>query len=150
VARKPRGTAPEVWSTTSTPAPFDVIASATLSLKIPANYHGYKGRSHSLRYADAQAKKRRRTAENERKTAEAEAAAEAKRRRAAAERAEADRLEAESVRQRRRKKAVKAEAGRAAAGCRSAVVVRVEVDLPLAARVGGEGRPRCSLSRAWS
>jgi serine/threonine-protein kinase len=52
----PRETAPEVWSTTSTPAPFDVIASATLSLKIPANYHGYQGRSHSLWYADAQTK----------------------------------------------------------------------------------------------
>ncbi|MCZ0984509.1 serine/threonine-protein kinase [Streptomyces diastatochromogenes] len=44
----------EVWRTTSTPALFDVIASATLSLKIPANYHGYEGRSHSLWYADAQ------------------------------------------------------------------------------------------------
>jgi serine/threonine-protein kinase len=44
----------EVWSTTSTPAPFDVIASATLSLKVPANHHGYDGRSHSLWYADAQ------------------------------------------------------------------------------------------------
>ena len=52
----PRETAPEVWSTTSTPAPFDVIASATLSLKAPANYHGYEGRSHSLWYADAQTK----------------------------------------------------------------------------------------------
>ncbi|MFF1446158.1 hypothetical protein [Streptomyces sp. NPDC058295] len=50
----PRETAPEVWSTTSTPAPFDVIASATLSVKVPANYHGYEGRSHSLWYADAQ------------------------------------------------------------------------------------------------
>ncbi|MEV0695475.1 serine/threonine-protein kinase [Streptomyces sp. NPDC050388] len=50
----PRQTAPEVWRTTSTPAPFDVIASATLSLKVPANYHGYEGRSHSLWYADAQ------------------------------------------------------------------------------------------------
>ncbi|WP_307628702.1 serine/threonine-protein kinase [Streptomyces turgidiscabies] len=50
----PRETAPEVWRTTSTPAPFDVIASATLSLKVPANYHGYEGRSHSLWYADAQ------------------------------------------------------------------------------------------------
>ncbi|MGA5509384.1 hypothetical protein [Streptomyces umbrinus] len=49
----PRETAPEVWRTTSTPAPFDVIASATLSPKIPANYHGYEGRSHSLWYADA-------------------------------------------------------------------------------------------------
>ncbi|MEV2196504.1 serine/threonine-protein kinase [Streptomyces phaeochromogenes] len=50
----PRETAPEIWRTTSTPAPFDVIASATLSLKVPANYHGYEGRSHSLWYADAQ------------------------------------------------------------------------------------------------
>ncbi|MCX5357073.1 serine/threonine-protein kinase [Streptomyces mirabilis] len=50
----PRETAPEVWRTTSTPAPFDVIASAILSLKVPANYHGYEGRSHSLWYADAQ------------------------------------------------------------------------------------------------
>ncbi|MFD8462682.1 serine/threonine-protein kinase [Streptomyces antimycoticus] len=50
----PRETAAGVWRTTSTPAPFDVIASATLSLKIPANYHGYEGRSHSLWYADAQ------------------------------------------------------------------------------------------------
>ncbi|MGQ5228619.1 serine/threonine-protein kinase [Streptomyces sp. yara] len=52
----PRETALEVWSTTSTPAPFDVIASATLSLKVPANYHGYEGRSHALWYADAQTK----------------------------------------------------------------------------------------------
>ncbi|MFE2500177.1 serine/threonine-protein kinase [Streptomyces scopuliridis] len=44
----------EVWRTTSTPTLFDVIASATLSLKIPANYRGYEGRSHSLWYADAQ------------------------------------------------------------------------------------------------
>ncbi|MFF3208325.1 serine/threonine protein kinase [Streptomyces sp. NPDC002962] len=51
----PSETAPERWRTTSTPAPFDVIASATLSLKIPANYPGYEGRSHSLWYADAQA-----------------------------------------------------------------------------------------------
>ncbi|WP_405863431.1 protein kinase domain-containing protein [Streptomyces sp. NBC_00005] len=43
----------EVWSTPSTPAPFDVIASATLSLQVPANHHGYGGRSHSLWYADA-------------------------------------------------------------------------------------------------
>ncbi|MCT2588347.1 serine/threonine protein kinase [Streptomyces sp. N2-109] len=50
----PRETAPEVWRTTETPAPFDVIASATLSLKVPANHHGYGGRSHSLWYADAQ------------------------------------------------------------------------------------------------
>ncbi|MFC8277680.1 serine/threonine-protein kinase [Streptomyces sp. NPDC057271] len=50
----PRETAPEIWRTTETPAPFDVIASATLSLKIPANHHGYGGRSHSLWYADAQ------------------------------------------------------------------------------------------------
>jgi len=50
----PRETDPEIWSTTSTPAPFDVIASATLSLKIPANHYGYEGRSHSLWYADAQ------------------------------------------------------------------------------------------------
>jgi serine/threonine-protein kinase len=49
----PRETAPEVWRTASAPAPFDVIASATLSLKVPANYHGYEGRSHSLWYADA-------------------------------------------------------------------------------------------------
>ncbi|MFC7818694.1 serine/threonine-protein kinase [Streptomyces sp. NPDC057367] len=52
----PRETAAEVWTTTSTPAPFDVMASATLSLKAPANYHGYEGRSHSLWYADAQTK----------------------------------------------------------------------------------------------
>jgi serine/threonine-protein kinase len=51
----PRETAPEIWRTTSTPAPFDVIASATLSLKVPANHYGYEGRSHSLWYADAQA-----------------------------------------------------------------------------------------------
>ncbi|MEV0186668.1 serine/threonine-protein kinase [Streptomyces sp. NPDC050625] len=50
----PQETAPEIWRTDSTLAPFDVIASATLSLKIPANYHGYEGRSHSLWYADAQ------------------------------------------------------------------------------------------------
>jgi serine/threonine-protein kinase len=50
----PRETAFEVWRTTSTPAPFDVIASAMLSLKAPANHHGYGGRSHSLWYADAQ------------------------------------------------------------------------------------------------
>lgn len=50
----PGETAPEVWHTTSTPAPFDVIASATLSLRVPANYRGYEGRSHSLWYADAQ------------------------------------------------------------------------------------------------
>ncbi|MFF9346337.1 serine/threonine protein kinase [Streptomyces sp. NPDC014734] len=47
-------TAPEVWHAPAAPAPFDVIASATLSLKIPANHHGYGGRSHSLWYADAQ------------------------------------------------------------------------------------------------
>lgn len=52
----PRETDPKDWPTlTRNPAPFDVIASATLSLKIPANYHGYEGRSHSLWYADAQA-----------------------------------------------------------------------------------------------
>ncbi|MFJ4414567.1 protein kinase [Streptomyces sp. NPDC088925] len=50
----PKETAPGAWSTDSTPAPFDVIASATLSLKVPANHHGYNGRSHSLWYADAQ------------------------------------------------------------------------------------------------
>ncbi|MDX3587636.1 serine/threonine-protein kinase [Streptomyces europaeiscabiei] len=50
----PRETAPEVWRTTETPVPFDVIASATLSLKVPANHHGYGGRSHSLWYANAQ------------------------------------------------------------------------------------------------
>ncbi|AVH54722.1 MULTISPECIES: serine/threonine-protein kinase [Streptomyces] len=50
----PQETVSEIWRTDSTPAPFDVIASATLSLKIPANYHGYEGRSHSLWYADAQ------------------------------------------------------------------------------------------------
>ncbi|MER5475252.1 serine/threonine-protein kinase [Streptomyces sp. NPDC002685] len=50
----PRETAPEIWRAGSTPAPFDVIASATLSLKVPANHHGYDGRSHSLWYADAQ------------------------------------------------------------------------------------------------
>ncbi|MCG8971317.1 serine/threonine-protein kinase [Streptomyces sp. CL12-4] len=50
----PRETASEIWGTTSTPAPFDVIASATLSLRIPTNYYGYEGRSHSLWYADAQ------------------------------------------------------------------------------------------------
>ncbi|MDV7220418.1 serine/threonine-protein kinase [Streptomyces prunicolor] len=44
----------EIWRTTSTPAFFDVIASATLSLKVPANHHRYGGRSHSLWYADAQ------------------------------------------------------------------------------------------------
>ncbi|MGW1503359.1 hypothetical protein ACWCQW_33245 [Streptomyces mirabilis] len=49
-------TAPEVWCTLSKPTPFDVIASATLSLKVPADYHGYEGRSHSLWYADAQTK----------------------------------------------------------------------------------------------
>ncbi|MEU3342785.1 serine/threonine-protein kinase [Streptomyces sp. NPDC006668] len=48
-------TVPEIWRTTSTPAPFDVIASATLSLKVPADRYGYEGRSHSLWYADAQA-----------------------------------------------------------------------------------------------
>ncbi|MEU3437811.1 serine/threonine-protein kinase [Streptomyces sp. NPDC006863] len=50
----PKETAPEIWRTGSTSAPFDVIASATLSLKVPANHHGYNGRSHSLWYADAQ------------------------------------------------------------------------------------------------
>ncbi|WP_205523009.1 MULTISPECIES: serine/threonine-protein kinase [unclassified Streptomyces] len=49
----PRETAPGIWSTSSTPAPFDVIAAATLSLKIPVNHYGYDGRSHSLWYADA-------------------------------------------------------------------------------------------------
>ncbi|MEV7004203.1 serine/threonine-protein kinase [Streptomyces sp. NPDC093982] len=52
---EPKETAPEVWSTTVTPAPFDVIASATLSLKAPAKHHPYEGRSHSLWYADARA-----------------------------------------------------------------------------------------------
>ncbi|MBB5109148.1 serine/threonine-protein kinase [Streptomyces spectabilis] len=51
----PRETVLEIWRSGSTPAPFDVIASATLSLKVPANHHGYAGRSHSLWYADAQA-----------------------------------------------------------------------------------------------
>ncbi|MEU6646648.1 serine/threonine-protein kinase [Saccharomonospora sp. NPDC046836] len=51
---RPRKTAAESWRAESTPAPFDVIASATLSLKVPANQHGYDGRSHSLWYADAQ------------------------------------------------------------------------------------------------
>jgi eukaryotic-like serine/threonine-protein kinase len=50
----PQETAPEIWHTDSRSAPFDVIASATLSLRIPANYQGYEGRSHSLWYADAQ------------------------------------------------------------------------------------------------
>ncbi|MFF9432070.1 hypothetical protein [Streptomyces sp. NPDC014746] len=50
----PRETVPEIWRTTETPAPFDVIASATLSLKVPTNPHGYGGRSHALWYADAQ------------------------------------------------------------------------------------------------
>jgi hypothetical protein len=31
-----------------------VIASATLSLKVPSNQYGYEGRSHSLWYSDAQ------------------------------------------------------------------------------------------------
>jgi eukaryotic-like serine/threonine-protein kinase len=50
----PTETVPKSWRTGSTPAPFDVIASATISLKVPANHHGYNGRSHSLWYADAQ------------------------------------------------------------------------------------------------
>ncbi|MFF2314065.1 serine/threonine-protein kinase [Streptomyces albidoflavus] len=50
----PRKTAAETWRAGATTAPFDVIASATLSLKVPANQHGYDGRSHSLWYADAQ------------------------------------------------------------------------------------------------
>lgn len=50
----PRETAAEIWHIGSTPAPFDIIASASLSLKVPANHHGYNGRSHSLWYADAQ------------------------------------------------------------------------------------------------
>ncbi|QIB49571.1 serine/threonine-protein kinase [Streptomyces aureoverticillatus] len=50
----PGGTVLEIWRSGSTPAPFDVIASARLSLKVPANHHGYTGRSHSLWYADAQ------------------------------------------------------------------------------------------------
>ncbi|MBQ1116260.1 serine/threonine-protein kinase [Streptomyces sp. C3-3] len=50
----PRETASGIWSITSTPAPFDVIASATLALKVSPNYHGYEGRSHSLWYSDAQ------------------------------------------------------------------------------------------------
>ncbi|MEU7162425.1 serine/threonine-protein kinase [Streptomyces chrestomyceticus] len=66
----PMETPPEIWGIskvkppsdgahfTITPSapPFDVIASATLSLRVPANHHGYQGRSHCLWYADAQAK----------------------------------------------------------------------------------------------
>ncbi len=44
----------EIWHIDSTPAPFDIIASASLSLKVSASHHGYNGRSHSLWYADAQ------------------------------------------------------------------------------------------------
>ncbi len=55
----PRETAADVWRTTSTPAQFDAIASATLSLKVPANYHGYEGRSHSLWCADTQTRRRK-------------------------------------------------------------------------------------------
>ncbi|MFG2351491.1 serine/threonine protein kinase [Streptomyces phaeochromogenes] len=50
----PREIASKTWRTPQTPAPFDVIASATLTLKVPTNHHGYGGRSHSLWYADAQ------------------------------------------------------------------------------------------------
>ncbi|WP_049576583.1 serine/threonine-protein kinase [Streptomyces sp. SBT349] len=50
----PKVTASADWRAASTPAPFDVIASATLSLAVPADHHGYEGRSHSLWYADAQ------------------------------------------------------------------------------------------------
>lgn len=50
----PKETTPEIWRSPSTSVAFDVIASATLSLKVPANHHGYGGRSHSLWYADAQ------------------------------------------------------------------------------------------------
>lgn len=41
-------------TTEAPPTPFDVIASATISLKNPTNNRGYEGRSHSLWYADAQ------------------------------------------------------------------------------------------------
>ncbi|MFK0024953.1 serine/threonine-protein kinase [Streptomyces sp. NPDC090798] len=45
--------APEVWRVGSAP-PFDVIAYATMSLRLPDNQQGYQGRSHSLWYCDAQ------------------------------------------------------------------------------------------------
>ncbi|MQS17647.1 serine/threonine protein kinase [Streptomyces kaniharaensis] len=45
------------WATGSG-APFDVIAHATISLRIPQNRMGYEGRSHSLWYADAQVAER--------------------------------------------------------------------------------------------
>lgn len=42
----------KVWR--SGPTPFDVIAYADISLRVPANHRGYQGRSHSLWYCDAQ------------------------------------------------------------------------------------------------
>ncbi|MFF7648186.1 serine/threonine-protein kinase [Streptomyces canus] len=48
---------PGAWNT-GTMAPFDVIASAVIQLKVPQNRIGYEGRSHSLWYADAQASER--------------------------------------------------------------------------------------------
>jgi len=50
----PKVTASEAWRSASAFVVFDVIASATLTLRVPANHHGYGGRSHSLWYADAQ------------------------------------------------------------------------------------------------
>ncbi|MFF4086918.1 serine/threonine-protein kinase [Streptomyces nigra] len=43
----------ESLRTGSAPPSFDVIASATVILEVPANRHGYLGRSHALWYADA-------------------------------------------------------------------------------------------------
>ena len=47
----PSLTSPEPWNWTA-PA-FEVLAHSTLSLKIPADRHGYEGRGHSLWYCDA-------------------------------------------------------------------------------------------------
>ncbi|MCZ4098106.1 serine/threonine protein kinase [Streptomyces sp. H39-C1] len=46
----PTKTRPDNW----TQAPFDVVADASILLRIPGNRNGYDGRSHSLWYADAQ------------------------------------------------------------------------------------------------
>ena len=48
---------PSAWHT-GTMAPFDVIASAVIQLKVPQNRIGYEGHSHSLCYSDAQASER--------------------------------------------------------------------------------------------
>ncbi|MFC8271650.1 serine/threonine-protein kinase [Streptomyces sp. NPDC057271] len=45
----------EVWKGEHT-VPFDVIAYGTISLRFPANYYGYQGRSHAIWFCDAQTK----------------------------------------------------------------------------------------------